>query len=175
MRSRFIAVAVAVLLGLPLGVGPASAHVPRPGPHVRPLTPSATAFLADATGRSPIVRNLVERLGETDVVVYLAESMDGCAPNLRACLTFLVSAAGTRYVIVRVDRWLVAPWDRTAWLAHELEHAIEIAGAPEVQDAASLARFYRRIGWQSGSGRFESHQARATGNLVRQKLGSTAQ
>jgi hypothetical protein len=87
-----------------------------------------------------------------------------------ACLTFVSFAAGTRYLMVRVDRWGRAPWDRVAQLAHELQHAMEIAQAPEVQDAASLARLYRRIGWACGTRSFESDQARITGNLVRDQL-----
>ena len=116
------------------------------------------------------MRGLVERLDETDVVVYLADAIEGCSPNLRACLTFLASAAGTRYLLVRTDRWLVAPWDRIGWLAHELQHAMEIAAAPSVQDPASLGRFYGRVGWQSGPGRFETSQARVTGDRARQQL-----
>jgi len=32
-------------------------------------------------------------------------------------------------------------------LAHELQHVVEIADAPEVRDTRSLLRFYDRIGW----------------------------
>ena len=37
-------------------------------------------------------------------------------------------------------------------VAHELHHALEIAGAPEVVDARSMARFYRTIGTSSSCG-----------------------
>jgi hypothetical protein len=161
---------IAVLLALSVAGPPArSAQSPTPAPHVRPLTKSAAALLADATARSPIVKGLVEDLEQTNVVVYLVDSMDG-PREVTACLTFVSFAAGTRYLMFRVDRWVSAPWDRIAQLAHELQHAMEIAEAPEVQDAASMARLYKHIGWECGKRSFESAQARITGNLVRDQL-----
>ena len=35
--------------------------------------------------------------------------------------------------------------DVLPWLAHELWHAVEIAGAPDVRDRVRLLRFYARI------------------------------
>jgi len=32
------------------------------------------------------------------------------------------------------------------WLGHELQHAVEVASAPDVREDGSLERFYRRIG-----------------------------
>jgi hypothetical protein len=118
------------------------------------------------------VENLVEELAGTDVVVYLADTIreGGRAPGY---LTFLASAAGVRYVVVHIDRWCISPFDRIAVLAHELQHAMEVAQAPEVRDEATLALFYRRIGWQSGAGRFETAKARDTGERVRHQLTGT--
>jgi hypothetical protein len=89
----------------------------------------------------------------------------------KASLAFMTSSAGTRYLQVRIDRWRVPPWEAIAWLGHELQHAMEIAQAPEVHDDASLARLYRRIGWQWGGGTgFESDLARATGRRIIEEL-----
>lgn len=171
MRNCFIA--AAVLLGVAIAAVPSCADTWRSSPHVRPLGPTAAAFLADAGRRAAVVRDLVARLADTDVVVYVEDSQGGCGRGVRACLTFLVSAATVRYLLVRIDRWQVAPWDRIGWLAHELQHALEIAHAPEVRDEATLTRFYNRVGWRSGPGRFETNLARSVGDLaIRQLAGS---
>jgi len=39
-----------------------------------------------------------------------------------------------------------------AWLGHELWHAAELGGAPDVRDQASLLRLYQRIGMAGASG-----------------------
>ncbi len=66
-------------------------------------------------------------------------------PTLPSQLQLVGANPNARYVMVSVrvqglDNGLVP------WLAHELWHAVEIAGAPEVRDATSLRRFYERIG-----------------------------
>lgn len=167
---RNCSIAAAVLLGIAIAGTPSYADSWRSAPHVRPLGPRAAAFLADASRRSIVVSELVASLARTDVVVFLEDGYEGCAGGVRACLTFVTSAAGVRYVLVRIDRWRIAPWDRIAWLAHELQHAVEIAGAPEVQDSSTLARFYGRVGWHSGRGLFETSLARAAGDLARSQL-----
>jgi hypothetical protein len=73
-------------------------------------------------------------------------------------------------VRVRVTLWSLTLGEAIPWFAHELQHAIEVAQAPEVTDARSLAQLYRRIGWEGQAGRFESNRARAIGNLVRNQL-----
>lgn len=46
-----------------------------------------------------------------------------------------------------------------AILGHELQHAAEIAAAPWVHDAGTLARLYRRIGLRLGSNAFDTAAA----------------
>ena len=166
MRTMLFAVLLAIV-----AAAPAAADAPDPRTaHVRPLTRESAALLADATARCPVVQALVDDLGRTDVVVYVTDSTNGASRLLPAYLTFVSAAAGTRYLLVQVDRWHVSPWDRIAWLAHELAHAMEIARAPEVQDAESLSRFYKRVGWQHHGRCFESAQAQATGTLARSQV-----
>jgi len=59
------------------------------------------------------------------------------------------------------------------WLAHELWHAVEIAGAPEVRDRASLLRLYQRIGEGFRAGgrmEMETQRAQATQATVLNEL-----
>jgi hypothetical protein len=127
-------------------------------------------MLADAATRSSIVRSLLEDLERTDVVVYVSDSMSGLPGEPAAYLEFVSYAAGTRYLLVRIDRWKLSPSDRIIWLGHELQHALEVAADPDVKDAAGLARLYRRIGWEGQTGRFDTRGARDTGIRVRNQL-----
>jgi hypothetical protein len=47
-----------------------------------------------------------------------------------------------------LDEWRLGHPDREiSAIAHELQHAIEVAEAPDVVDGASMARLFRRIGY----------------------------
>ena len=54
-----------------------------------------------------------------------------------------------------------------ALLGHELQHAVEVASAPDVMTPAQLATLYRRIGVPMGPGRYDSDAARTTGYRCR--------
>ena len=166
MRTTRVLVLLTLSAAHPATAGAATT----PSTHTRPLTPSAAALLADATTRSSIVRTLLQDLERTDVVVYLSDSMVGWAGEPRAYLSFMSSTASTRYLVVRIDRWRLAPFERIAWLGHELQHAMEVAAAPDVKNASGLTHLYRRIGWEDTKGRFESDAARAIGHRVRNQL-----
>jgi hypothetical protein len=49
-------------------------------------------------------------------------------------------------------------------------HALEIAAAADVQDIDGVRQLYRRIGHEGMAGRFETSEARAVGNRVRDEL-----
>jgi hypothetical protein len=160
----------AVLFGLAV-----AAAAPSPVTHVRPLTPTAVELLADASARSSTVRDQLLALGQSDVVVYLSDSMDSSADRPPASLKFLSEAAGLRYLLVQIDRWKRMPPDRIVMLAHELQHALEVAAAPGVRNSADMARLYRHIGWEEKAGRFESDGARSTSRRVRNELAGIIQ
>lgn len=166
MRTPLIAVLFALSPVLALADPP----LLRETAHLRPLTHSAAALVANATGQSDIIRSLVKTIDESDVVVYVSDGMAGGINQPRACLSFISQAAGVRYLLIRIDRWLAPPWVRIADLGHELQHAVEVARAPEVRDATSLGRLYRRIGWEGDPGRFESSEAQAVGSRVLSQL-----
>jgi hypothetical protein len=149
---------------------PAGAAAPPQWAHVRPLTEATAALLAEATRRSSIVRDLVAGLEQSDVVVYLSDSTKGSEDEALTYLMFMCRAGGTRYLVVRIDASQTQACRRIALLGHELQHALEVAGAPAVVDTTSLAALYRRIGWRCGRGQFESNAAVATGHRVRDQL-----
>jgi len=69
-------------------------------------------------------------------------------PRVGGRLTFLSAVPGARYVIVYLRRQL-APVQLVVSVAHELQHAVEIAETPAIVDGRSLAREYTRIGFSN--------------------------
>jgi hypothetical protein len=94
--------------------------------------------------RSATLRGLVQRITQSDVVVYVRCDGD---PLLRIAgrLTFLSAVGGIRHLVVRLAP-LRSHAQQIAILAHELQHAVEVADAPAIVDSESLAREYLRIG-----------------------------
>jgi hypothetical protein len=113
---------------------------------------------------------MFDELERTDLVVYVTDSMAGTAGEANAYLSFVASAGGTRYVLIRINLRTALPGRCIASLGHEIQHALEIAASPEVGDTAGIIRLYRRIGWQEGPGQYETRGAQATGRRVRDQV-----
>ena len=140
-----------VLVALVPLILPGPAHADPTGLRVRPLDPPAVRLLDAATRSSQTVRDLLAALQRRDVIVYLVRTM-ASGEKHHANLHFLAASGGVRYLRIWIDRWN-SPLDQVALLAHELQHAVEIAEAPWVVDQATLRRLYLRIGLSSVDGR----------------------
>ena len=115
-----------------------------PQNHIRTTDRRLIRLMHDGVRASDTFRGIVHRLRRSDVIVYLE-----CGGNTRSAdgrLTFVSTAGGFRYVHIRVAR-LASADVQIALIGHELRHAVEIADAPAVVDAQSLAREYERIGF----------------------------
>lgn len=143
-----------------------------PWKHVRALSPGAVELIWESAARSSIVNDLLQGLEETGVVVYVTDAMPGVISGPVSHLVYLSNEGITRYLLVRIDRWRTTPQERIALLGHELQHALEVAAAPEVRDAQGLASLYRRIGWEGQKDKFETEAAQMVGNRVRRQLAS---
>jgi len=117
--------------------------------HLRTTDDRLRRLLDLGTRTSPTFRALVQRLLDSNVIVYLWCDRADTAPS-DGRLTFVSTAGGYRYVVVRLVR-LHSRERQIALMAHELRHAVEIADAPQVVDHESLEREYRRIGYMSST------------------------
>ena len=113
----------------------------------------------------------------SDVIAYV-ETDCLMPPPLAGRLTFMSSAGGWRYVLVRIACTLEGR-GQIAMLGHELRHAVEIAEAESVVDELSLAVAYRQIGFASnamptGAG-FDSRAAIDAGRRVWDELSRRAE
>jgi hypothetical protein len=162
-----------VLLASPLFVFAASAGAQPaqsggPEPHVRPDAMLKT-MLHDAERRSSAVRDLVDRLDRSDVVVYVRLAPPSTF-TFSGRLRFLSRTPVYRYLVVELPCGRSA-FEQMAMLGHELRHAVEIAEAASVVDLASLSIHYQRIGMQTSglmgvSTTFETKAAMASGRQV---------
>ena len=112
--------------------------------HVRTTDRDVRELVRDAMNRSPSLRTLVARLVRSDVIVYVMRE-HGLASQADGQLNIMATVGGRRYVAVRVA-WERTPRRQAAIIAHELQHAVEIADAPWVVDDATLATEYERMG-----------------------------
>ena len=142
-----------------------------PFQHVRAEDSQMRALIEDAIASSPTVRALVARITASDVVVFVTCERD---PAVKASgrLNFMTSAGGVRYLVIRLRPKRRAA--AIAMLAHELQHATEIADSPAIVDERSLAREYERIGYRShashGGLAFDTKAAVDVGRRVAEEL-----
>ena len=144
------------------------ATAPARVPHLRPGDPLATTVLRAAAATSPTVVGLLADLEQTDVIVII---VTGRLPGRVNGHTRIVTAAGgARYlrIVLKIPN---ATERLIATLGHELCHAMEIAGMPDVRDEASFAAAYRRVGVaMARDGVFETDAAVQTGNRVAREV-----
>ena len=144
-------------------------------PHLRPDGAELRALVADTRVRSATFRQLVDRIEQSDLIVYVRTQHFATA-RLEGRIGFVRGTAGaTSARILLVE--LACPRSAAAQaetLAHELHHAAEIAEAAWVRDASSLEAYYRRIGEEVAplehGVAFETPAARAIAAIVRQEL-----
>lgn len=135
--------------------------------HVRPVSASAQTLLAEAVTRSAIVDALIQHLDSTDTIVYVEIV---ARPELPLARTKLVAgSAVARFLRVSINS-RVPWWDRVALLAHELQHAVEIADAPDVRNDEGVRKLYTKIGFSGGESRYETAAARETEWRVRAEV-----
>jgi hypothetical protein len=166
----FGAAVVACTLALAPGVNTpdSSAVLERAAFHVRSTDPRAQAWIRAGAEGSPTFRDLLNRLSDSDLIVYveIVDRINGAVGH-----TYMVtSTASVRYVrieVVPVGNFV----EMIALVGHELQHAVEIAGAPRVRDRATLAQFYLAMSENMNSGsRYDSAEARVTEDRVKREL-----
>lgn len=139
------------------------------GAHVRPTSPAIGRVLDSGLLRSPHLRELIRSLEGSDVIVYVSET-PAMPSQLTGFLAYMATAGGFRYLRVFLPAHKPGLTLIPA-LGHELQHAVEIAGAPAIVDASSLARHYQTVGFDTTTSRtrrcYESLAAIQAGHRVR--------
>jgi len=136
---------------------------------LRAATPRVGTLIADGIRRSRTFASLVADLHQTNVIVYVETSM-GLPNDVAGRILFSSAAGDQRYLRVQLRTTL----NRDAMIsviAHELRHALEVAGERSVITEKALEDFYRRIGDSAhAGGGYDTEAARAAQRIVRSEL-----
>jgi hypothetical protein len=142
MTPRTCFLLAAALVTFIVGAGRVRAQAPTATfDHVRGADATAKSLLAQGAARSTAFRGLIDALQHGDVLVYVQTRPSNLPGQLQ-----LVAVTGDCRIVRISIRIPGNDRDLIAWLGHELQHAVEIARAPEVRDQATLSSFYQRIG-----------------------------
>ncbi len=94
--------------------------------------------------RSTTFREIVEGLQRSNVLVMILPGL--CANGrIRSCLVAVDGSDRDRHIRIKIDPRHTIRAGLIAAIAHELEHAVEIAEHPEVTDAPAARALYPRI------------------------------
>jgi hypothetical protein len=112
-------------------------------PRVRPLDPVAAMAFAQGHEKSETFRALVAELEASDLIVHVVTAV-GLPGGVAGTTRFAGSLGGARYVRIDLAGMLIAR-QRVSILAHELQHACEIARSGAGSSGA-IDALYRGIG-----------------------------
>ncbi len=156
---RYLTIVLSLLL-LPSAVVAGTSLTPRP------VDPVAAEAFAQALERSEIVRTLVATLEASNVIVHI-ESSRTMPLGIGGMTRFVTARGGYRYVRISFDAQL---WgrDRIAILAHELQHACEVAQS-SAADMASIRKLFDQTGHHMGM-YYETQAAASTERSVLAEL-----
>jgi hypothetical protein len=154
-----------------LALATAAADPPHVDPiafHVRGADVATRQWLDTGAAKSPTFRGLLARLGTSDLIVYV-EVVPRIAGGSGGRLFFVAATPTARYL--RIE--LVADRNERRMvplLAHELQHAVEIAAAPRVRDSQSLGLLYLGMAENRNRSAYDSVAARLVQERVRTEL-----
>lgn len=159
---RYLTLALSLFL-LPSAVAAGTSLTPRP------VDPVAAEALAQAIERSATVRSLVATLESSNVIVHI-ESTWTMPTGVGGMTRFVTARGGYRYVRISLSTQL---WgrDRIAVLAHELQHACEVAQS-SAADLASVRELFEKSGHYTGP-YYETQAAANTQRAVLAELRAT--
>jgi hypothetical protein len=133
-----------MMLSAVLSAQDSSAH------HVRTTDPRVVALFNAGMSDSATFRQLVDTLDHSDVILYIEPKLTHQA--LGGYLGHNIVVAGAyRYLRIAVDI-RGANGRLVPLLAHELQHAVEVAQNPGARDERSLEQLFERLSIKFGCG-----------------------
>jgi len=125
-------------------------------PRVRAEGAAVRALIERGMERSATFRSLNSQLEDADVIIYVRFSR--CSAGVPACLLWVSTDTDTRRLLIKIDRFGRSPDELTTLMAHELQHANEVASDSEITDLASFQNSFASRGWKHAAG-FETEEA----------------
>lgn len=112
---------------------------------IRVVDPIAASMLAQAVERSAIVRDLIHRLDQSNVIVHI-EATRNLPSGIGGTTRFVAGRGAYRYLRISLSVWL-PPADRVAIVGHELQHALEVADSLAA-NAAEIREWFETSGFR---------------------------
>jgi hypothetical protein len=137
--------------------------------HLRPASDFEAAVINEGRCRSATFRALVQSLQTSDLTVSVLMKR---VPDRRVAggLQFL-GATPTDRILRIVLTFPLDRYQRITMLGHELQHAVEVAGVPEIRSKQAFDEFYRAHGIPSQvEGAFETEGARRTELRIQEEI-----
>ena len=139
--------------------------------HVRTTESRILALVDTGVTRSATFARLIATLNGSDVIVYVEPKLT--RRSLGGYLAHHIVAQGNdRYLRIAVETQ-GAQGRLVPLLAHELQHAVEIAQAPQVRNAESLEQLFVRLAVKFGCGGttcYETQAAKDVEHIVSDEL-----
>jgi hypothetical protein len=158
-------VCLVVIATSPIRADPASRQS-----RVRALDDAVGELLRLGYRHSPTFRRLVQALERSDVIAHLEMgAMDRF--DTAGVTRFAGQRGGQRYVRIVVTESPRPRSTSVAVLGHELYHALEVARAKWVVDAASYQHLYQQIGFPSCAAAARCYDTREAAEIGSQILG----
>ncbi len=134
--------------------------------HVRGLDHRMAALLDEGRARSATFRDLCDRLERSDLIVLVKVGAVHLAP---AVTNFITSSPRSRFLAITVR---IPEMDDVilGWLAHELQHAVEMASAPEVIDGRTMMEFFQKHGQPTANSGWCTQEAKRVRGAVDYEL-----
>jgi len=140
-----------------------------PDRRVRATDARLRSLVAEGLHRSRTFAGLLTALNHSDVIVYI-ESVMVLPKGMMGRLIMTPPAGEYRYLRVQI-RAELSRREAISLIGHELQHAMEIAGATEVRDTSAMIQLYQRIGHLStGEHAYDTEAAQDMGRTVRREL-----
>jgi hypothetical protein len=141
-------------------------------PHMRVLDPALKAHLERGVAQSPTLRDLVEEVEATPMLVF-AECSLRLPTGISGRMNFVTSVNGVRFIRIAIDCMLTDKWQIMV-LAHEIQHALEIGRRPDVEDVEAMELLFEEIGFPTARDRahrhFETEAAQVVQRAVEHEL-----
>jgi len=152
---------------------PASGSVTDPASRLRPASTFVAGVIEDGVCRSATLRSMVATLQTTDLIVYV--TMVPLSDRRVAAGLQYLGATTTHRVLQVVLRFPLDRIARMAMLGHEIQHAIEVAGAPEIRSQKAMEDYYRAHGVPGATeSTYETDAAHRTEFRVREEVTARA-
>jgi hypothetical protein len=151
----------------------AAAHDAGAATKVRGANDKARQLLVAGQELSPTVRQLVAAIESRDLIVLVSVEAPAVsnAGRFRGSTRLLGTAHGQRFASIWIDESSMPPC-AVGLLAHELQHALEVAQAAWVVDQQQMYELFSRIGREWRSQHFETAAAIAVETRARAEFES---